>query len=119
MFANGGVKLQPYLIESIADPDGETIYKATHGKLSIVEPEAAKVTASLMHEVLTRGTGARARKLDSAIQPPEKPEQPTIIRTRGSSDSTTSLSVACGWVSTNQNESCQEEREVSWRFRSR
>jgi penicillin-binding protein 1A len=62
-FANGGVKLQPYLIESIADPDGETIYKATHGKLSIVEPEAAKVTASLMHEVLTRGTGARARQL--------------------------------------------------------
>jgi penicillin-binding protein 1A len=63
VFANGGVKLQPYLIERIADPDGETIYKATHGKLSIVESEAARVTASLMHEVLTRGTGARARQL--------------------------------------------------------
>ena len=42
VFATGGVKLQPYLIERIADPDGQTIYKATHGKLSIVEPEAAR-----------------------------------------------------------------------------
>jgi membrane peptidoglycan carboxypeptidase len=63
VFATGGVKLQPYLIEHIADPDGQTIYKATRGKLSIVEPEAARETASLMREVLTRGTGAKARQL--------------------------------------------------------
>jgi penicillin-binding protein 1A len=63
VFATGGVKLQPYLIERIADPDGQAIYKATHGKLNVVEPEAARATASLMQEVLTRGTGARARQL--------------------------------------------------------
>ena len=55
--------MQPYLIERIADPDGQAIYKATHGKLNIVEPEAARATASLMQEVLTRGSGARARLL--------------------------------------------------------
>ena len=63
VFANGGVKLQPYLIEHIADPDGQTIYKATRGKLDILDPKAAKLTASLMQEVLSRGTGSRARQL--------------------------------------------------------
>jgi len=63
VFANGGVKLQPYLIEHIADPDGQTIYKATRGKLDILDPKATKLTASLMQEVLSRGTGSRARQL--------------------------------------------------------
>jgi penicillin-binding protein 1A len=63
VFANGGVKLQPYLIERISDPDGQVIYKATHGKLAVVKPEAARLTAALMQEVVTRGTAARARQL--------------------------------------------------------
>ncbi len=62
-FANGGVKLQPYLIERIDDPDGQTIYKATHGKLPVLKPEATRTTVSLMQDVLTRGTGARAKQL--------------------------------------------------------
>ena len=63
VFATGGVKLQPYLIDRIADPDGQTIFRATRGRLGIVEPEAARLTASLMQEVLTRGTGSKARQL--------------------------------------------------------
>lgn len=62
-FANGGVRLQPYLIERIDDPDGQTIYKATHGKLPVLKPEATRTTVSLMQDVLTRGTGARAKQL--------------------------------------------------------
>jgi penicillin-binding protein 1A len=62
VFGNGGVKLQPYLIERITDPDGQTIYKATRGKLRVIEPNAARVTASLLQEVLTRGTGSKARQ---------------------------------------------------------
>ena len=63
VFATGGVKLQPYLIERISDPDGQIIYKATHGRLAILKPDAAKETASLMREVVTRGTAARAKNL--------------------------------------------------------
>jgi penicillin-binding protein 1A len=63
VFANGGVKLQPFLIERITDPDGQVIYKATHGKLAVLKPEAASQTVSLMQEVITRGTAARARQL--------------------------------------------------------
>ena len=62
-FANGGVKLQPYLIERISDPDGHLIYKATHGRLAVVKPEAARLTAALLQEVVTRGTAARARQV--------------------------------------------------------
>jgi penicillin-binding protein 1A len=63
VFANGGVKLQPYLIERIDDPDGQTIYKATHGKLPVLKPDATRETVSLMQEVVTRGTAARAKQL--------------------------------------------------------
>lgn len=63
VFATGGVKLQPYLIERIADADGKTIYKATRGTLPVLSPTAARMTSSLMEEVLTRGTGAKAGRL--------------------------------------------------------
>lgn len=63
VFATGGVKLQPYLIERIADADGKTIYKATRGTLPVLSPAAARMTSSLMEEVLTRGTAAKAGRL--------------------------------------------------------
>ncbi|HEY5743479.1 MAG TPA: penicillin-binding transpeptidase domain-containing protein, partial [Terrimicrobiaceae bacterium] len=62
-FANGGTKLQPFLIERITDPDGAVIFRATHGKLNILKQPAAKETASLMREVVVRGTASRARQL--------------------------------------------------------
>lgn len=62
-FATGGTKLQPYLIERVTDEDGRTIYKATKGRLPVLKPEAARLTASVMEDVLTRGTAARARAL--------------------------------------------------------
>lgn len=60
VFANDGTKLQPYLIERIADAEGRTIYKATHGKLAVLKPEAAQMTTAIMEQVLTRGTAAKA-----------------------------------------------------------
>jgi penicillin-binding protein 1A len=63
VFATGGTKLQPYLIDRITDESGRTIYKSTRGRISILKPEAARVTASVMEDVLTRGTAARSRNL--------------------------------------------------------
>jgi len=62
-FATGGVRLQPYLIDRITDSSGQTIYRATHGRLRVVTPEAANRTASILEEVVTRGTASRARSL--------------------------------------------------------
>jgi penicillin-binding protein 1A len=62
-FATGGTKLQPYLIERVADEDGRTLYKATRGRLPVLKPEAARVTSAVLEDVVTRGTASRSRAL--------------------------------------------------------
>jgi penicillin-binding protein 1A len=63
VFATGGTKLQPYLIERVTDAGGHLLYKATHGRLPVFDPSAARQTTGLLEEVVDRGTGARAREL--------------------------------------------------------
>jgi penicillin-binding protein 1A len=61
-FATGGVKLQPYLIDRVFDARGNVLYKSTRGRIPVINPAAARITASLMEDVVTRGTAARARE---------------------------------------------------------
>lgn len=61
-FATGGVKLQPYLIDRVLDARGNTLYKSTRGRIPVLNPAAAKMTSSLLEEVVTRGTAARAKE---------------------------------------------------------
>lgn len=63
VFATGGVKLQPFLIDRVLDSSGNVLYKSTRGRIPVVNPSAARMTASLLEEVVTRGTAARARQL--------------------------------------------------------
>lgn len=62
VFATGGTKLQPYLIERVTDSDGHLLYKSTRGRFSVMRPDAARMTTSLMEAVVERGTGSRARE---------------------------------------------------------
>ncbi|MDX2080894.1 MAG: PBP1A family penicillin-binding protein [Terrimicrobiaceae bacterium] len=61
VFATGGVKLQPYLIESITDSAGHVLYRSTRGRLKVLNPPAAQMTTSLLEDVVQRGTGSGAR----------------------------------------------------------
>lgn len=61
VFATGGVKLQPYLIESITDAAGNLLYRSTRGRLRVLEAGAAAQTTALLEQVVQRGTGAGAR----------------------------------------------------------
>lgn len=63
VFATGGTKLQPYLIERVTDAEGHLLYKATGGRLRIFSPQAAKMTTELLGEVVGRGTASRAHDL--------------------------------------------------------
>ncbi len=63
VFATGGAKLQPFLIDRIVDADGRTIYKATHGKIDILPSGPTRQTVSLMEAVLDRGTAASSHRL--------------------------------------------------------
>jgi len=62
VFATGGVKLQPYLIERVLDSTGNVLYQSTHGRIPVLNPAAAKMTTSLLEKVVERGTAARARE---------------------------------------------------------
>lgn len=63
VFSNGGVKLQPFLIERVEDARGNLLFKATKGKISVLQPKAAAMTSEILREVIHRGTGASARRL--------------------------------------------------------
>lgn len=60
VFATGGIKLQPYLIEKITDSEGNLLYRATRASIRILEPGSAKTTASIMEKVIDRGTARSA-----------------------------------------------------------
>ena len=62
VFATGGVKLQPYLIDRVFDARGNALYKSTRGRIPVINPTAARMTTSLLEDVVTRGTAARARE---------------------------------------------------------
>jgi penicillin-binding protein 1A len=63
VFPTGGVKLQPFIIDRVLDSSGNLLYKSTRGRIPVVNPSAAQMTTSLLEEVVTRGTAARAGEL--------------------------------------------------------
>ena len=62
-FATGGVKLQPYIIDHVLDSSGNVLYKSTRGRIPVINPAAAQMTASLLEQVVSHGTAARAHSL--------------------------------------------------------
>jgi penicillin-binding protein 1A len=65
IFANGGYKVQPYLIAKIEDADGKVIAEtkpAAPGQESerVLDPRNAFITDSMLRDVTRYGTGARA-----------------------------------------------------------
>ena len=61
--ATGGKKLQPHLIEKVTDSDGTVLFRATHGRIPVLDPAATRTTSFILTEVLTRGTAAKAAEL--------------------------------------------------------
>ncbi len=63
MFPNNGIRKQPYIIESIEDRFGRTIYKATRAELSCITPAVDFVMNELLRDVIRKGTAAAAPTL--------------------------------------------------------
>jgi len=59
-FANKGVQVEPHLINYI-DKNSNTIYEKTHKTKFITEPTQAYIMTTIMRDVVSRGTGIRAR----------------------------------------------------------
>jgi penicillin-binding protein 1A len=65
VFANGGYKIEPYIVKQIQDEKGNVIAAAqpvTAGneQLRVVDPRNAYLMDSMMHDVVRRGTATRA-----------------------------------------------------------
>ena len=60
MFPNDGVRRQPYIIESIQDRYGKTIYKATRAELRCINPDVDYVMNELLRDVIRKGTATAA-----------------------------------------------------------
>ncbi|HEV2221088.1 MAG TPA: penicillin-binding protein 1A, partial [Casimicrobiaceae bacterium] len=68
VFANGGYRITPYLIARITDAHGDLLSEAkpaVAGKDAeqAIDPRNAFIMSSLLHDVVTYGTGARAMEL--------------------------------------------------------
>ena len=68
VFANGGYRIDPYLIEKIVDDRGNLLaqaqpVKAGDPNLRVIDARNAFIMDSMMHDVVRIGTGARAASL--------------------------------------------------------
>ncbi len=59
--ANGGNLMQPYIVKSMLDEDGNTVYEAEPTvKRSVVSESTSKTVLSMMEKVVSEGTGKNA-----------------------------------------------------------
>lgn len=68
MFANNGVRKQPYIIERIEDRYGKTIYKASRAELKCLNPGVNYLVNDLLRDVVRRGTAASATSLGLTVE---------------------------------------------------
>jgi penicillin-binding protein 1B len=63
VFANGGVKIDPWLLASIRSANGDVISDYPPNTKPILDPRVAYLTLALMEDVVNAGTGARIRAM--------------------------------------------------------
>ncbi|HEX8711575.1 MAG TPA: transglycosylase domain-containing protein [Terracidiphilus sp.] len=65
LFANGGVKIDPWMLASVRSPNGNVIANYTPTTTSLLDPRVAFLTLGLMEQVLNNrhGTGAGMRSM--------------------------------------------------------
>ncbi len=64
VFANGGARITPYIIDHITDQNGHLLMKNTpQPRTQVIDPRNAFIITSMMQDVIRRGTGAAASKL--------------------------------------------------------
>ncbi len=59
VFPNGGSRIEPYMIESIVDKNGETLEKNIKTEHEVLRPPSAYLMVDMLKDVNIRGTGAR------------------------------------------------------------
>ena len=63
VFANGGVKIDPWMLASVRSPNGDVMNDYTPITKPVLDPRAAFLTTAMMEDVINRGTGAGVRAM--------------------------------------------------------
>jgi penicillin-binding protein 1B len=63
VFANNGVKIDPWMLASVRNPNGDVMNEYTPITKPVLDPRAAYLTTSLMENVVNHGTGFAVRAL--------------------------------------------------------
>ncbi|MBV8675066.1 MAG: PBP1A family penicillin-binding protein [Acidobacteriaceae bacterium] len=63
VFANNGVKIDPWMLASVRSPSGDVMNDFTPITKPVLDPRAAYLTTSLMENVINHGTGYPVRAL--------------------------------------------------------
>ena len=84
VFANGGYKIEPYVVKQILDDKGNVLAQAQpvmagDENLRVIDARNAYLMDSMMHDVVRRGTAARAGASSSAATWPARPARPSSI----------------------------------------
>jgi penicillin-binding protein 1B len=61
VFANAGVHLDPFLIASVRDGEGEILQQHEANPRQVLDPRVAYLVVDLLRDAINRGTGAGAR----------------------------------------------------------
>ena len=67
VFANQGLYVEPYLIESVTDPDGNVLEEHGLTAHKAMDPELAYVLSHTLEGVVDRGTANSIRGIDAAL----------------------------------------------------
>lgn len=59
VFPNGGNRIEPYMIESVVDRNGETLEKNSKVEHEVLRPASAYIMVDMLKDVNIRGTAAR------------------------------------------------------------
>ncbi len=63
IFANRGIRVEPYFIREVRESDGRTKYRRRVEAQPILDETTAFILTSLLEDVINRGTGRRVRDL--------------------------------------------------------
>ena len=68
VFANGGVKIDPWMVSAVRTPSGDPISEYTPTTEPVLDPRAAFLTTALMEDVMNHGTAEVVRA--AGFRPP-------------------------------------------------
>ncbi|MBI4401645.1 MAG: PBP1A family penicillin-binding protein [Nitrospirae bacterium] len=67
VFANQGIRLEPYAIGMVQDASGQTLEQNLFGPRQVVSKETAYLITNMLEDVIQKGTGQQAKSIERPV----------------------------------------------------